>query len=114
MGGSGSSGGRPSSGSGGSGKRDRCNIRFQTDLFSPVATVVARLDKGDVLDVNLYTENSTTSVAALTPNKHEVAGTITAVAELGQLVACLREGEQYQAQVVRKSGSAVTVIVARV
>ena len=114
MGGSGSSNGRPVSGSGGSSGSDKCDLRFQTELFSPVAAVIDELDKGDRLDVELYTENQTTSVAALTKGNRSVAGTITGAGQLGDLIRCLRGGQQYEAEIVKISGSSVTVIIERI
>jgi len=112
MGGSGSSGGWTPSGSGGSGP-DPCDLRFQTDLFSPVASVVQELSVGDRLTVQLIAQGQSQSVAALTQSTGAVAGTITGARQLGVLINCLAE-HVYEAEVIAISGSQVTVVVERV
>ena len=117
MGGSGSSGGwSPSSGSNsgsGSGK-DPCDLRFQIDLFSPIASVVNTLTVGDRLSVRLQTQGHSTSVVAIDVSTGQVAGTITGSSQLGVLVNCLQKGETYQAEISVINGSQVTVIIERV
>lgn len=112
MGGSGSGGGwrPPGSDSGGA---DQCDLRFQTDLFAPVASVVQGLNVGDRLAVQLITQGQSQSVAALTRSTSAVAGTITGVSQLGALISCLSQ-HTYEAEVTAISGSQVTVVVERV
>lgn len=112
MGGSGSSGGWTPSGSTGSGP-DPCELRFQTDLFGPVALVVQGLSVGDRLSVQIITQGQSQSVAALTQSTGAVAGTITGARQLGALINCLAQ-HAYEAEVTAISGSQVTVIVERV
>ena len=112
MGGSGSSGGWTPSGSKGSGP-DPCDLRFQTDLFGPVASVVQGLSVGDRLSVQLITQGQSQSVASLTQSTGAVAGTITGVRQLGALINCLTQ-HAYEAEVTAIAGSKVTVVVERV
>ena len=112
MGGSGSGGGWTTEGSNGSGS-DPCDLRFQTDLFGPVASVVQGLSVGDRLAVQLIAQGQSKSVAALTQSTGDVAGTIIGVQQLGVLVNCLAQ-HAYEAEVAAIAGSKVTVTVARV
>lgn len=112
MGGSGSSGARQPVVSHGRGS-DPCDLRFQADLFSPVASIVHNLSVGDRLAVQLITLGQSVSVAALTQPTGDVAGTITGVGQLGALINCL-DRHSYEAEVRSISGSKVTVLVKRV
>ena len=112
MGGSGSGGAWTPEGPNGSGS-DPCDLRFRTDLFGPVASVVQGLSVGDHLAVHLVTQGQTQSVAALTQSTRHVAGTIIGVRQLGDLVNCLAQ-HAYEAEVTAIAGSKVTVIVKRV
>ena len=112
MGGSGSSGGWSPAGSDGGGS-DPCDLRFQTDLFGPVASVGQGLKVGDRLAVQLITQGQSQSVAALTQSTGAVAGTITGARQLGLLINCLGQ-HAYEAEVTAISGSKVTVVVERV
>jgi len=114
MGGSGTNNGRPVSGSGSGSGSDPCDIRFQTNLFSPIPAVVSSLKVGDVLDIELYKQGEATSVAALTQTTRQVAGTLAGARQLGDLVACLRQDHQYQGEIVTIAGSAITLDISRV
>ena len=110
MGGRGSSGGPPRPNGDGP---DRCDLRFRTNLYSPIASVVDALSVGDRLDILLITQGEFQSVAALTKSTGDVAGTIAGAPQLGVLIACLAQ-YNYDAEVTAISGSRVTVIVERV
>ena len=112
MGGSGSGGGWTPEGANGSGS-DPCDLRFQTDLFWPVASVVQGLRVGDRLAVQLMQEGQSRRVAALKQSTGDVAGTIIGEQQLGVLVNCLAQ-HAYEAEITAIAGSKVTVIVARV
>lgn len=114
MGGSGSNTNWPVSGAGGSSGSEPCNIHFQTNLFSPIAAVVASLNVGNALDIELYTQGQSTSVAALTVNSKQVAGTLAGARQLGDLVVCLRQGHKYQGEIVSIAGSTITINVTKV
>ncbi len=113
MGGSGAGGGWTPEGSNGGGS-DPCDLRFQTDLFAPVASVVQGLSVGDRLAVRLIAQRQSPSVAALTQSTDDVAGTIIGAQQVGVLVNCLAQQHAYEAEITAIAGSKVTVIVARV
>lgn len=92
---------------------DPCDLRFQTELFSPVPSVIQGLNVGDRLMVQLITRGQSQSVAALTKSTEAVAGTIVAASQLGVLISCLAQ-HNYEAEVRSISGSKVTVIIERV
>ena len=92
---------------------DPCDLFFTAELFGPVASVVQTLSKGDRLTVELLQQGDNMSVAALTKETRNVAGTITAVAELADLIGCL-DDYSYEAEVIEILGSKVSVIVERV
>jgi hypothetical protein len=113
VGGSSSNFGTPPSGLGGS-LGDRCDIRFRTDLFSPVAIVASSLKVGDYLDIVLRTEGVVTSVAAVTQADQKVAGTLAGARQIGDLVACLQQGHRYEGKIVAISGSSITLQISKV
>lgn len=112
MGGSGSSGGRVPAGPRGR-ETDPCDLRFQTALFSPIPSVVDELSVGDRLLVRLIGQGQPQSVAALTHDSQQVAGTIIAVEQFADLINCLALHD-YEAEVTAISESNVTVVVERV
>lgn len=112
MGGSGSNGGWTPPDIGSPDGRDTCDLRFQTDLFSPNPTVVPTLAPGQRLAVQLVNQGQSSVVAALTA-AGAVAGTITGVPQLGTLVGCLKDNS-YEAEIIAISGSRVTIIVERI
>lgn len=111
MGGSGSSGGWTPPRSGCNSGADKCDLRFQTDLFGPQPAVVASLSPGDQLTIQLVTQGQSSAVAALTA-AGQVAGTITGIQQLGTLVDCLTDNS-YSAQVLAINGPKVTILVER-
>lgn len=111
MGGSASSGTPP--GSGTRRKKDRCDLRFKTTLFSPIASVVETLSVGDELDISLHTQNNVMSIIAQTQSTAQIAGTITGARQLGDLIVCLQEGVDYVADVNDISGAVVSLTVRR-
>jgi hypothetical protein len=91
-----------SGGSGGGGGGDpeppvTCIFTFRTPLNSTVASVLALLKLSDVLDVQILV-GTPPRVGAVHPT-HGLAGTITA-AEVTRLLACLRQGFNYDAVVI--------------
>lgn len=112
MGGSGSSGGVPSFGSGGPRGDDPCDLRFRAPLFGPVPAVARNLSIGDLLHIVLLTQDQTASVAAVTQDTGEIAGTIVGVGQVGDLVNCL-ENNQYTGEVIEIVGGAITILIER-
>jgi hypothetical protein len=104
-----SSGGLSSSGntSGGFGSIDDCSSLFiPTTLNSPKRDVIAKIEVGNILSVQLNREG--TIVFAWWEN--EIAGSITA-ANLTRLINCLQSGAIFVAEVTRKNGGSCDVIV---
>lgn len=94
--------------SGGTGGRDEpCQaLRLDRALEAPVPVVVAALTPGDVLAVDLIEGPPT--VVVLTDSAGQTAGSVIPTA---QLIECLRQGVQFEAEVVSASGGAVRVEV---
>lgn len=84
------------------------NLRFRTQLASPVPTVVAGLAVDEVLTVELRDRAGTRVVAAVTA-AGDIPGSI--VDNIQRLLACIQAGNRYQASVQRISGGAVTLDV---
>jgi hypothetical protein len=82
------------------------NLVFETQLASPKEEVVAQLKRGDILDVHLDQLSGMSVVQALW-NGH-VAGGI-ASPQVQRLLACLREGSTYAAEVISVLGGQVKV-----
>src|SRR5438067_1933766 len=89
---------------GGGSTLDCGSIRFETNLASPQAGVVATLTIGDELEVRLDTSGPRAIVVAVNVGG-EVAGSIATRA--GQLVRCIREGFEYGARILNISGGDV-------
>jgi hypothetical protein len=112
MGGSASSGSPPSRSS--SRADDSCDLKFQTNLFGPVPAVVASLKKrGDLLDIQLLKGPPSTVAVFTQGGKAQQAGTIAGASELPDLVRCLQAGHEYEAVVIRVSGSTIGLAISR-
>lgn len=104
------------SGSGGSylgsdSPSDSCaSLRFDTQLASPKAQVVAQLQVGDVLDI-AFGQGGNQIVVALW-NSVEAGGIVDP--HLNQLRNCMNQGEQFQARVLSITGGQVRVRVQHV
>lgn len=121
MGGSGGSGGYPTSGSGsGSGVGgtsggddgagadvDPCAIRITVNLFGPVPGVADQLSVGDVLDVR---RAGGRAVGVFTRSGTR-AGTIAGHAQLPTLLNCLYQGVIYAAEVIGASSGQIVLRV---
>ena len=111
MGGSASSGSPPSRSS--SRADDSCDLKFQTNLFGPVPVVVASLKRGDHLDIQLLKGPPSTVAVFTHGEKAQQAGTIAGATELPDLVRCLQAGHEYEAVVIRVSGSTIGLAISR-
>ena len=99
----------PRTGGGGTPDDDDCGrLRFQTQLASPVASVVNVLSVGAVLTIELQ-ERSGVRVIVAVSDSGDVAGSV--VDRIHQLLRCLQSGYSYRAVVVRVLGGAVGVTV---
>lgn len=93
----------------GGGGRDACAITFETTLASPDPSVVAQLTRGEILDV-LSVEEPIRGVVAFRIGGPPV-GAITR--EIVALRRCIELGNDYEGEVLRLDGGAVTVQVRR-
>lgn len=82
-------------------------LRFDTQLASPKAAVVAQLSPGDILDVVFSQTNQQIVVAEW---QGAEAGSIVDQ-RLTQLRNCLNQGEQFEAEVLQVGGGQVRVRV---
>jgi hypothetical protein len=103
------------SGSGGGGgggfdsQSDDCeSLVIETQLSSPKAAVVAKLSKGDMLDVTTKTMNGSTVVVCLF--KGQVAGGL-ASPRVQRLRECIENGTTFRAEVLSIDAGQVRVRV---
>jgi hypothetical protein len=89
---------------------DPCDITVDTPLNSPNPAALAGLKSGDVLAVRLQAGPPVVLVA-LAPGG-QVVGSITAAA-MAQIIACIRSGVQYQAEIRSIRGGVCTVRISR-
>jgi hypothetical protein len=83
------------------------DLEFQTALSSPQAEVVAQLQEGDELRIELDTSEEARKVVARN-GSGRVAGTITS-GEFTALIRCLQEGHGYVAEVLQVNGGLIRV-----
>lgn len=99
------------SGSGGGGYQPRepgCeNLSFSTVLGSPKAPVLAQLRKGQLLQLVLQT--SPTKIVTAVTNTKATAGTITTMTQ--QLIECMEDGHDFEAEIVNLVGLQCSVVV---
>lgn len=112
MGGSGGNGGRPIGGAGGGGlgpSSEDCNLTFEVNVFGPVPGVAEELSEGDLLDVSLSEDNGAT--VAVLDAQGRIAGTLAGSARIPKLVACIQQGNEYSAKVLKADGGDIRVII---
>ena len=90
----------------GGGGTDKCAITERTILNSPVPTVVATLQVGDILLVELETHPRKRVVAKT--NANLVAGAITSV-NLVDIIECIQSGSVYEAEVLSITGGRIDI-----
>lgn len=101
-------GGGGAGGGGGGGSADDCDsLDVVVVLQSPQPKVVAKLGKGDILEVKLT--GGKPPIQAVT-DKGDVAGAIVPP-DIQRLVDCLKKGKHFVAEVLQISGGAVKVRV---
>jgi|GEM_PF-1971573 hypothetical protein len=106
MGGSGTGSGYPTRGGGGA--EGDCDLQIQATLFGPVLAVVSGLNVGDILDIVLLPSGATSSVAVMTRSAPiQQAGTIAGVSQQAELVRCIQDGINYEAEVIQLAGPTV-------
>lgn len=102
MSGAGSGGGRPPSIDQGT----PCSeLSFETLLATPVEDVVRRLSKGDILQISLQGDDQ---IVIVKYGNHD-AGAI--VVNLPELLRCLQQGAEFEAEVKDIDDGAITVEV---
>ena len=87
-----------------------CDLRFRTQLASPVAAVVGGLVAGGDLVIELEDAGGVQVIVAKT-TAGAIAGSI--VDNVGQLIRCIQRGNTYGATIDAVVGGAVTIDVAR-
>lgn len=106
------SGGGGGGGGGGGSPPSPCEtLRFDAQITSPQATVVAKLTAGDVLDIALGNLKGQTVVQVLKGGA--VAGGLTGP-DAARLRACLDEGHNYVAAVLSINAGQVRVRIAHI
>ena len=93
------------------GEDDPCAITESTVLNSPVPNVIAGLQVGHILSVELET-HPRDRVVVKRPSG-QVAGAITST-RLVDIIECLRQGTQYEAVVLSVRGGRVDIEIRRV
>lgn len=107
-----SGGGGGGSGGGGDPTPSSCEtLRFDAQLTSPQAPVLATLNVGDVMDVVLSSLKGVTIVQVL--HAGNVAGGLTGP-DASRLRACIEQGHSYRATVLSINGGQVRVHVEHV
>ena len=106
-GGGGGSGGGGDSGPGGG---DACYLTFETDLAAVDPGVASTLVTGASLSVSIVTQGNYQTVVCLT-NDGQRVGALANVEDLAQLIACMRAGHHYTAEVRRVGRTYCTVFV---
>ena len=99
-------GGGTGGGGGGSGAPDPCDIVEIAPLNSPQPAVVATLNIGDVLQVNLNRQGAHPVLEVLAGGQR--AGALTHRNHV-RIIACIDAGISYQAVVMSKRGGSVEV-----
>ena len=109
MGGSGGNGGPPEQPPPRPDFPDCESIRFETVLVSPQRGIIDRLHVGDVLRLQLGTQQNRPVVDVVT-NAGSRAGSITST-HLTKLIECLQHGHNYLAEIRDLDGGACRVLV---
>ena len=100
---------RPEVQDGGVGE-DKCDITERTILSSPDPEVVKRLNKNEVLTIELEGRDLERLVAKT--DDGDIAGTITSEG-MPDIAECIRAGFEYGAEVLSVDGGRVEVMVQR-
>ena len=98
------------SGDGIPGSSDNCElVEIETTLISPVVERIAELKLGDVLRLCIVAIGNHDTVVALTKGGDQV-GSITS-GQLGRLLRCMANGNEYLADVLKIEGAECRVRV---
>ena len=101
---------RPVGGSVGD-RDDRCAITERTVLNSPVPDVIADLQVGDILSLELETRPRNRVVVKTSSG--QIAGGITST-RLVDIIECLQKGIRYEAQILSAKSGRVEIEIRRI
>ena len=88
-----------------------CNrLTINTQIASPVPSVVAKLSVSDILDVTLV---SARGPVQLVTSAGEVAGALLPI-EITTLIQCMSDGHEYKARVIEIKGGNYQVLIKHV
>lgn len=104
--GGGSSSGSGSGFGGGSGGVDECSFAFETDVFGPVAALVATLSVGDPLAIQML--GLSVGVFVVSPSLQQL-GSVAGSTNIPRLVGCIQKGVVFGGEVVAINGSQVRI-----
>lgn len=79
---------------------DQCNLHFTTPLQGSDPIVVATLNPGAEVDVEVQSGAPFPSVICRVPATGQIAGSLAGADELIELIACSADGHRYRGQVV--------------
>lgn len=91
---------------------DPCSFQFQVELVGVRSAAASQLAPGHFLDVALIPKGDAVSVVCQT-FEGDVVGALAAFRGLARLIGCLRDGLQYQAEVVEATATRCEVRVGR-
>ena len=92
---------------------DVCHLSFETDLAAVDPEVAETLEQGETLTVGLMEQAGYPAVVCRTNDGRRV-GSLANVEDLAQLIACMRAGHRYQAEIRRVAKTFCSVFVERV
>lgn len=95
----------------GGGDQLDCNIVERISLTNPVVAVIATIKKGDQLPIEIRQVGQREAVVA--KKNGQIAGAIilSSVKRMGDLIACIRRGNRYDAIVLSVKGAICEVEV---
>jgi|SRR5688572_15980781 len=103
-------GGKSKAGEGSAtGGRDECDLRFVSSLNGIQKTVLDTTKVGDALQVEIRRVGAYDSVVCL--RSGNVLGSLAAFEGLATLIKCLKDGNQYEAEIVAKTSGTCRVEV---
>lgn len=97
-------------GGGGDGGIDPCELKFDTNVYSPDPSVLAKVSVGQSINIILVGKVVAVTVPAL---KNARLGTLAGVKVMATLVKCLQNGVIYEGKITKIVGGAVDISVWR-
>lgn len=96
-----------------SNRGDRCDLSFRVELVGVRPDALADVREGTMLTVALREQGQYATLVCLSPTKGELVGSLAAFPGIAALLACVRDGHRYGAQVENLAPTRCTVFVAR-